>query len=549
MIARIRNLMAPPLFEDDEEKTRIAGLLNTILIVVLVLVGLFGLVAIVSGSGVSSWIIELALLAVNLGLLVLMRRGKVRLSAYLLSAMLWVIITGGIAMGGGLQGSGLSSYFGIVLIAGLLLGGRAGLSFAGLSIAAAVGMLLAEANEFLPPGAETASSNVLVEFAVTMLGIAGLLYIATRSLNTALQRARRNEREATKSNQELERVQFFLKERNAELRTAVARYDEFMEAVGTGNLSIQLAIDESEQTSDDPLIVLGHRLNATATGLRQITVQVQEAVSNLDISVNEIAATSTQQASGAQEQSTAITQTMATIEEVRGIAEQSVTRAQEVTDAFQRTVETSQDGYVAVQETITSMNRIGTHMEAIAENIQSLSERTQQIGKIIASVMQIAAQSNLLALNASVEAARAGEHGKGFAVVAEEVRGLAAQSQQATGQIRTILQDIQKATEETVEAVHRGSSEVNQGVQLATKTDQVIRLLSEVIDESAQAATQMATGGQQQAIVVEQIALAMEKISQVTSLSLSSSRRVEQATQELNQLAGHLGEAIAHYRL
>ena len=112
---------------------------------------------------------------------------------------------------------------------------------------------------------------------------------------------------------------------------------------------------------------------------------------------------------------------------------------QQVAGASQRTVDVSHSGQQAVQNTIASMARIKTRVEGVAENILALAEQTQQIGEIITTVSDIAAQSNMLALNASVESARAGEYGKGFAVVAVEMRNLAEQSKQAAGQVKAIL--------------------------------------------------------------------------------------------------------------
>ena len=122
-----------------------------------------------------------------------------------------------------------------------------------------------------------------------------------------------------------------------------------------------------------------------------------------------------------------------------------------------------------------------SRVESIAENIVALSEQTQQIGEIITTVNDIAAQSNILALNASVEAARAGEYGKGFAVVAVEVRNLAEQSRQATAQVKAILSDIQKATNATVMATEEGTKQVEDGAQLAMKAGEAIEQLAEVI--------------------------------------------------------------------
>jgi methyl-accepting chemotaxis protein len=281
--------------------------------------------------------------------------------------------------------------------------------------------------------------------------------------------------------------------------------------------------------------------------LQRILLRVHEAADNLSSAVAEILAATTQQASGAGEQSAAISQTTTTVDEVKTIAEQSVARAQEVAGAAQRTVEVSLVGQEVVDKAIGSMSTIRIQVEGIAENILTLAEQTQQIGEIIATVNEIAAQSNILALNASVEAARAGEHGKGFAVVAVEVRNLAEQSRQATAQVRTILSDIQKATNATVMATEEGAKRVEEGVQLAAQAGEAIEQLAGVIEESAQAAAQMVAGGRQQAAGVEQVAVAMQSINQTTVQSLASTRQTERAAQALSELASSLVEIVEQY--
>src|ERR1700730_3085204 len=104
------------------------------------------------------------------------------------------------------------------------------------------------------------------------------------------------------------------------------------------------------------------------------------------------------------------------------------------------------DGVQAAQHAADGMADLREKVESIAENILALSEQSQRIGEIIATVNDLADQSNLLALNAAIEASRAGEQGRGFAVVATEIRNLAEQSKAATAQVRTILGDIQRAT-------------------------------------------------------------------------------------------------------
>jgi len=283
--------------------------------------------------------------------------------------------------------------------------------------------------------------------------------------------------------------------------------------------------------------------------LQRLVLQIRDVVNNLNAATAEILAATTQQASGASEQSAAISQTTTTVDEVKVIAEQASARAQEVAGAAQRTVEVSRSGQKAVRDTIESMEQIKERVEGIAENILALSEQTQQIGEIIATVNDLASQSNILALNASIEAARAGEHGKGFAVVSVEVRNLAEQSRQATTQVKTILSEIQKATNATVMATEEGTKRVDMGVGLASQARQTIEQLSGVINESAQAAAQMVAGGRQQVSGIEQIALAMRNINQATVQSLASTRQAEKSAQSLNELARSLSQTVEQYQL
>jgi methyl-accepting chemotaxis protein len=340
-----------------------------------------------------------------------------------------------------------------------------------------------------------------------------------------------------------------LERQNTHLRATVQKYGEHMTEVARGNLAARLVLDGDGQGADDPLFVLGQQLNETTASLQRMIVQIRDAANNLSSAAVEILAAATQQSAGASEQSAAISQTTTTVDEVKAIAEQASAQAQGVADASQRTVQISQAGQRAVRDTIESMEQIKERVEGIAENILALSEQTQQIGEIIATVNDLASQSNILALNASIEAARAGEHGKGFAVVAVEVRNLAEQSKQATTQVKTILSEIQKATNAAVMATEEGTKKVDAGVQLATQTQQAIEQLSGVITESAQAATQMVAGGRQQVSGVEQIALAMRNINQATMQSLTSTRQAEKSAQGLSELARSLAQTVAQYKL
>lgn len=505
-------VLRPPTW-DDEDKTRAAALLHTVSLGFLGILILSLLpIAVEDTTGMTA-MTGLFLICLILVVQVLMRRGQVRAGALLFAGLLWLVITAINVLAGGLLATPLSTYVLVILVAALLAGRRWGYLAAVISVLAALAFWYVDVNHWIQPIWGMSRAVTMMVHGVQFLLVAFLIDLAVRGMEGALQRARL-------SNAHLQQAQETLTER--------------------------IRVEEEQRTQLECLMQSEQEQRAR---LQQVLREVRDAAGKLNSAVAEILAASSQQLAGTSEQSAAISQATTTVDEVKVIADQSVRRAQEVAEAAQRTVQISRAGRQTVDETVASMGRIRQRVEDIADNILALSGHTQQIGKIIATVNEIAAQSNMLALNAAVEAARAGEHGKGFAVVAQEVRSLAEQSRQATEQVRVILEDIQRATNATVMTTEDGTKEVDAGVNLARQTGEAIGQLTLVIDESSQAAMQMVAGGRQQATGIEQIALAMKNINQATAQGLASTRQTESAARDLSELAQHLSLTVEEHRL
>ena len=295
--------------------------------------------------------------------------------------------------------------------------------------------------------------------------------------------------------------------------------------------------------------ILGNTFLQMLNNLRRITKDILEGVNLLGSSASEILAATTQVASGSAETATAISETTTTVEEVRQAAQLSSQKANRVSENAQQVAQVTQIGQKAVDETVKGMYHIQDQMESVANTIIRLSEQSQQIGGIIASVNDVADQSNLLAVNASIEAAKAGEQGKGFAVVAQEIKSLAQQSKQATVQVRNILSEIQKATSAAVMATEQTSKAVENGVKQSTQTGESIKILADSSSKAVEAAVQIVASSQQQVVGMDQIGLAMNNINQAGTENAASMVQAEKAAKGLNELGQKLKLLVEQYKI
>jgi methyl-accepting chemotaxis protein len=317
---------------------------------------------------------------------------------------------------------------------------------------------------------------------------------------------------------------------------------EATERIAAGDLRVNF---QPQSPSDQ----LGNSFVRMTDNLRRQIGGMVEAVAVLGSASTEIVASTAQLASGASASAAAVTETTATVEEVRQTAQLASQKAKVVADTAQKSAQIAQSGRKSTADVVAGMQRIRTQMEAIAESMVRLSEQGQTIGQIIATVEDLAAQSNLLAVNAAIEAAKAGEQGKGFGVVAQEVKSLAEQSRQATDRVRTILGDVQKATTAAAMATEQGGKAVEAGAGHTETAGESIGTLAAIVSEAAQAATQIAASSQQQLVGMDQVAVAMENIKVTGSQNMASARQLENAARNINELGQRLKQLADAYKV
>ncbi len=217
-------VFAAPVFE-DEEKTRVAGMLHTILIAVLallvVLLPVTTVINLAAGRPPSNPLVSLAGIAAMLGLYILMRRGHVRLVSALLSFTLVGLVTFSL-FSAGVRHPSVAGYLVAIVTAGLLLGGRGTAAFTALSLAALAGVFFAETNGLLTITSEPPTGATLLVTYAAIFGITALLLrLAAQSIDRSLQHARQNERAHLEANRELQALRVSLEqvvvERTAQL--------------------------------------------------------------------------------------------------------------------------------------------------------------------------------------------------------------------------------------------------------------------------------------------------------------------------------------------
>ncbi len=240
--------------------------------------------------------------------------------------------------------------------------------------------------------------------------------------------------------------------------------------------------------------------------------------------------------------STAATEMTAAVHEV-------ARNAQNAADAARQAETQSREGARVVGATIYSIRQLAVEVESASSTIQTLEQEAANIGAVLAVIKGIAEQTNLLALNAAIEAARAGEQGRGFAVVADEVRALAARTQDSTKDIQEMIQRLQVGVQNAVKATHSGSARARESVEQAAGVDQALAVTGDSVQRINDMAAQIATACEEQSSVTEEIARNISDIRDLSNEAASTSERSSRASQHLSELSTGLAQLVGRFRV
>ncbi len=262
--------------------------------------------------------------------------------------------------------------------------------------------------------------------------------------------------------------------------------------------------------------------------------------SELEIAAVEMLSISSDVVHGATQTAAATNETAVTIEEVQRAALMASHESATLAERTKSAADVAETGRGTVERMVVLVDRIHEQIGVVASAIDHLDEKTHAVRDILATVHDIAEQSNLLAVNAAIEAAKAGEHGKGFGVVAQEVKALAKQSRESVAQIHTILGEIESASSLTLSAARESRSAVESGRRETAESGEAIRLLAEGVAAAAESAMRIAASSSQQSTGMEQIGQALAGINQASEQSVAKTRQAEQEVRRLRDLAADL---------
>ena len=353
------------------------------------------------------------------------------------------------------------------------------------------------------------------------------------------------------------------------LRTVMDR----MKLIASGDLQSK-PLETNLQDEIGQLIVATNEMSNNTHSLLNEIHDVAETVATqsnaLTQSANEVMAGTTQiaitmeeLANGAESQATNSSGLSVSMESFVSKVIDANENGQYIYDSSNKVLEMTSLGSHAMNSSSSQMKIIDQIVHQAVVKVEGLDKHTQEISQLVAVIQGIAAQTNLLALNAAIEAARAGEHGKGFAVVADEVRTLAEQSSVSVTNITAIVQRIQSESSSVTNSLQEGYKQVEEGTNQIERTGETftnisaavtemvnrIQIISADLQDISENSQEMSGSIEEIAAITEESAAGVEQTAASSEQASSAMEGIASNSNELSRLAEELNGLVSKFKV
>lgn len=303
------------------------------------------------------------------------------------------------------------------------------------------------------------------------------------------------------------------------LNRMIGDIERILTAMAEGKLNVDTETNSAAYVGDFSELI---------AAVKRINRELSNAMGKIEVAADQVSSGSDQVSAGAQGLSQGATEQASSIEEL----------AATITEISSKTDENLADCIKAkdcVDETARLLQDANNQMQSMTDTMGRISNASDNIVKIIKAIEDIAFQTNILALNAAVEAAKAGEAGKGFAVVAEEVRNLAAKSQDAV--------------KSTASLIGESSNAVQEGIRISGETAATLEKVLEASRDVIDIVSKVAEASDMQATSVQQVTIGIDQISSVVQNNSATAEESAAASEELNSQAQLLKNLVGRFEI
>lgn len=324
-----------------------------------------------------------------------------------------------------------------------------------------------------------------------------------------------------------------------EIRDAFAMLSE-----GEGDLTARIEVKTRDELGQ---AVAG--FNKTMEKLHAMVRDVRDIAGHLLAGADAMMGVAEQSSQEIQRQQMETSNLAMAMEELSAVVQEVASNTLQAADAASSADMEAGKGKQVVNETVQAIGVLAAEVDKAVETIRRLQGSSQGIYVVTNEIKGIAAQTNLLALNAAIEAARAGEQGRGFAVVADEVRTLASRTQESTLKIQGMVEQLQSNVIEAVRVMSDSHAHAQRVVERAGAAGSSLETISGAVATISDMNSQIASAVEEETAAATEINHNILAIKEVAEKAADGAQRTSESGRQLAGLAEQLKVLVSRFKV